>query len=156
MPATGVEEMPAPSPTVAAPPSSSWLGEAENTTDEEKKRKSDCEPMPYVFRYRGEDRANQSIERQLNLIQCERTGDGSWRLRKAPLLSNQLVELMQRSLQDLGYDSGPPDGLIGALTRGAIRRFQAQHGMSPDGLVTFILLDRLQQALLDPSQQKAN
>lgn len=110
----------------------------------------DCEPTPYVFRYEGEIGPSSRDALQVSLVRCEVVGDGSHRLVETPVLSNRLVELIQRGLQDLGFDPGRPDGLIGPITRGAIRRFQIDQGVEPDGLITFALLDRIQRALSDP------
>ncbi len=50
---------------------------------------------------------------------------------------------IQRDLATLGFDPGPVDGVLGQKTRGAIRRFQAEHNLSETGRVS----DRLEAAL---------
>ncbi len=40
---------------------------------------------------------------------------------------------LQQNLNDLGYPSGKPDGIVGSATRGALRAFQLDHGLIPDG-----------------------
>lgn len=72
--------------------------------------------------------------------------DGAPQWTEAPPLTNALVRLIQLNLNALGYDAGPNDGLIGPLTRGAIRRFQTAQGAVPTGAITFELLDRLRAA----------
>jgi hypothetical protein len=54
-----------------------------------------------------------------------------------PAKRNPLVTVreIQRALTELGYDPGPIDGLFGARTRAAIKRFQAEHGLVADGIV---------------------
>jgi hypothetical protein len=42
---------------------------------------------------------------------------------------------VQSILATLGYDPGPVDGKPGRQTRDAIRRFQADHRMTPDGRI---------------------
>lgn len=39
----------------------------------------------------------------------------------------------QQALTDLGYDPGPVDGVNGAMTTAAIKAFQRDHGLNPDG-----------------------
>ncbi len=39
----------------------------------------------------------------------------------------------QELLNELGYDSGPVDGIMGPMTRGALRRFQEENGLEPTG-----------------------
>lgn len=41
---------------------------------------------------------------------------------------------IQQRLQNLGIDTGKIDGIIGPITRGAIRRFQIKFGLPPDGI----------------------
>jgi peptidoglycan hydrolase-like protein with peptidoglycan-binding domain len=91
-----------------------------------------------VFRYAGE---------ALKLTRCELDSKGAARLRSAPVVSNRLVTLLQRSLQDLGFDPGKVDGLIGPRTRAAVRRLQESEGTRATGRITFDLLDRVQQRL---------
>ena len=44
-------------------------------------------------------------------------------------------KLIQRTLNDLGYNAGAVDGDIGKGTQRAIRKFQKQHGLEPTGIV---------------------
>lgn len=46
------------------------------------------------------------------------------------------VAEMQSNLARLGYDPGPVDGLFGPRTSAAIREFQQDHGLTPDGRLT--------------------
>jgi len=47
---------------------------------------------------------------------------------------SQLVRALQRRLAWAGYAPGPIDGRYGALTEQAVTRFQADHGLSVDGI----------------------
>ena len=49
-----------------------------------------------------------------------------------PLTRDDVVEI-QTTLNDLGYDSGEPDGVVGRQTRSAAREFQLQAGLVADG-----------------------
>ncbi|MBO6917692.1 MAG: SEL1-like repeat protein [Rhizobiaceae bacterium] len=51
---------------------------------------------------------------------------------------------IQAILNNNGFDTGRPDGIIGAKTTNAIKEFQASIGMKPDGQIT----DKLVQELL--------
>ena len=60
-------------------------------------------------------------------------------------LSRAQVEEMQSLLVDLGFDPGEPDGVVGSKTRDALRAFQRQAKMAPDGYPTPELLAGLRQ-----------
>ncbi|HPJ02125.1 MAG TPA: peptidoglycan-binding protein [Candidatus Limiplasma sp.] len=49
-------------------------------------------------------------------------------------MQNDTVKKMQQALKDLGYYSGVVDGQFGDGTASAVMLFQAQHGLSDDGL----------------------
>jgi peptidoglycan hydrolase-like protein with peptidoglycan-binding domain len=53
------------------------------------------------------------------------------------------VMAIQQALHDLGYAPGPVDGVAGAKTRSAIRRYQAVAGLPEDGETTPALLESL-------------
>ena len=63
----------------------------------------------------------------------------------APAASDQVREA-QRLLNSLGYDAGPADGRMGTRTRTAVRRFQADQGITVDGVVGPGTLARLRRA----------
>jgi peptidoglycan hydrolase-like protein with peptidoglycan-binding domain len=50
---------------------------------------------------------------------------------------------MQRLLAALGYDAGGSDGVIGPMTRTAIKAFQHKSLLPADGYPTMGLLERL-------------
>ncbi|WP_029009565.1 lytic murein transglycosylase [Azospirillum halopraeferens] len=68
-----------------------------------------------------------------------------WPRHEQPLTREEREEVQQR-LATLGFEPGPVDGLIGANTRNALRRFQATAGLVPDGFATKGLLERLRRA----------
>lgn len=43
------------------------------------------------------------------------------------------IELAQKTLNALGYDAGPVDGILGSATRSALREFQLANNMVADG-----------------------
>ncbi len=47
----------------------------------------------------------------------------------------ETVKAVQQALKDQGHLDGAVDGKIGPQTQGAIRAFQAQNGLSPDGFL---------------------
>lgn len=57
--------------------------------------------------------------------------------------SRQQLRRAQRALADAGYDPGPVDGVMGPRTRRAVRAWQRDHGLEPDGEVTPEFLQRL-------------
>ena len=56
------------------------------------------------------------------------------------------IQAMQRKLNELGYDAGSADGLMGTKTRSAIVAFQRDSGLSSDGRASVDLLAKLNSA----------
>jgi membrane-bound lytic murein transglycosylase B len=65
-----------------------------------------------------------------------------WPRDERALSAQERYELQQR-LETRGFNVGDPDGRLGAKTRAAIRDFQAQAGLLPDGYASADVLDRL-------------
>jgi membrane-bound lytic murein transglycosylase B len=61
----------------------------------------------------------------------------------APRLSRAQVVQLQSHLNDQGFDSGEPDGILGPATRNAISQYQLAEGMIADGFPDETLLARL-------------
>jgi len=59
-----------------------------------------------------------------------------------PLSREEAVQ-MQQILNRLGFDAGPEDGLPGSRTRSAVRAFQKEHSLPPDGYPSPALQKRL-------------
>lgn len=59
-------------------------------------------------------------------------------------LSRSQTRALQTALNQRGFDSGTPDGLMGPATREAVRRYQRSAGLVPDGYPTLELLQSLQ------------
>ncbi|CAN5235456.1 lytic murein transglycosylase [soil metagenome] len=66
----------------------------------------------------------------------------AWPRDLAALTRSQLLTL-QTALNQRGFASGTPDGLMGPATREGIRRYQRSVGLPADGYPTLELLDRL-------------
>ena len=60
-----------------------------------------------------------------------------------PFADPPTVMYVQRSLNVLGFDAGPVDGLAGKRTQTAIAKYQKKRGLSTDGKVSPRLLERL-------------
>ncbi len=63
-----------------------------------------------------------------------------------PATPRELATQVQQLLAKLGYDPGPADGMPGARTRDAIRKFEADRGLPVGGAVSPELLAALRQA----------
>lgn len=50
-----------------------------------------------------------------------------------PDLDRDSVRSVQRALEAKGFDSGSIDGIVGPLTRAAVRKFQGRYGMKATG-----------------------
>ena len=46
-----------------------------------------------------------------------------------------LIKAVQRKLIDKGYDPGHVDGINGPRTQKALKAYQLDHGLSPDGIL---------------------
>lgn len=66
-----------------------------------------------------------------------------------PRLRREQVIALQERLNEQGYDSGPADGMPGPMTRRAIRRFQQERGMIPDGYPSPTVLTELTPTVTD-------
>jgi hypothetical protein len=65
------------------------------------------------------------------------------------------VETAQKQLHRAGYDPGPVDGLIGPLTRGAIRAFQRANTLPVNGRLDKATRRALEAAADEPSAKSA-
>jgi lytic murein transglycosylase len=61
----------------------------------------------------------------------------------SPALSGEEIQLLQRRLEARGHDVGGVDGILGAMTRAAVRTEQERLGLPADSWPTRELLNRL-------------
>lgn len=54
--------------------------------------------------------------------------------KESPKYSNDMKRIQER-LNELGYDCGEADGIKGPQTEQAIKNFQSDNGLEPDGIV---------------------
>ncbi|MGQ7791545.1 lytic murein transglycosylase [Faunimonas sp. B44] len=78
---------------------------------------------------------------------ADRLGGGgpfvqSWPVTELPLAGTDREEL-QKLLAEAGYYDGPIDGLIGPRSIAAIRAYQSEAGLTPDGHAGAVLLEAL-------------
>lgn len=64
----------------------------------------------------------------------------------AQMLRYADIEIMQRLLTKIGFDTGGIDGRAGPMTKAAIRNFQKANKLAADGYPSFGLLERLRAA----------
>ncbi len=60
------------------------------------------------------------------------------------MLTQQQAKDMQAGLNQLGFNAGVVDGIIGRGTRGALQKFQAANGLTADGFPTVAMLTAVQ------------
>jgi peptidoglycan hydrolase-like protein with peptidoglycan-binding domain len=68
---------------------------------------------------------------------------------------NSRVEEIQQILKDAELEPGPVDGVMGAQTRSAIRKFQKEKGLKQTGKidsVTYLALNRKKEVAKEPSK----
>ncbi|MFM2485274.1 peptidoglycan-binding domain-containing protein [Celerinatantimonas yamalensis] len=70
--------------------------------------------------------------------------------------SHKMIKAVQADLKELGYKVGQIDGMIGAKTKAAIRKFQADHHQTSDGQITQKLKNTLQKVKATLSGQSSN
>ncbi len=61
-----------------------------------------------------------------------------------PSLSRDDINNIQTTLNNLGFDTGEPDGISGPKTREATRKYQKSNNLPIDGYVGYQLLQQLQ------------
>ncbi len=65
---------------------------------------------------------------------------------KEERMSREAIKEMQQLLNKIGYDSGDPDGKVGPMTRGALKKYQLATGFPADAYPTPAILASLRQA----------
>lgn len=60
------------------------------------------------------------------------------------LARNDVLEL-QTLLNQLGFDAGTPDGVLGSRTRAAVREYQLRNGLPADGYASYAFLTTLRE-----------
>ena len=94
----------------------------------------------YLVLYHAKEE-NSSTEKETEEPETERiTEDGT---EKPFEITQEVVRMVQESLNDQGYDCGRPDGLIGPQTGRAIRKFREDHNLSSSSEIDQELLDAL-------------
>jgi membrane-bound lytic murein transglycosylase B len=56
------------------------------------------------------------------------------------------MQVLQESLNALGFEVGEADGILGPATRKGIRGFQVQHKLVADGFPDKVLIDTVAEA----------
>ena len=69
----------------------------------------------------------------------------AWQGGEAGVLSTAQLKALQTALNELGFDTGSPDGLPGPRTQTALRRYQARHGLPADGYPSPGMLAHIEQ-----------
>jgi peptidoglycan hydrolase-like protein with peptidoglycan-binding domain len=72
----------------------------------------------------------------------------------ATTAKSDIIETIQRFLQQLGYNPGPIDGKMGEKTRIAIRAFQRDHNLQINGEASMSLVEALTQATLTQAKRQ--
>lgn len=105
------------------------------------------------FRYRS--RALESARRDVEPYRSQFQSEGRSRFVRSPSTGSMsaptpsrpapdaTVQAIQRKLNELGYEAGTADGLMGRGTRSAILAFQRDNGLVADGNATAALLQLL-------------
>lgn len=66
----------------------------------------------------------------------------AWPRNEMPLTRDERIA-MQTDLAKLGFEAGPPDGILGKQARAALRAYQRARGLVPDAFATVELLARM-------------
>ena len=115
---------------------------------------SRCSSFKYQTNNRGRNDLN-STQRDIEPFRSQLQSEGRSRFVRSPSTGtlsvpapsrpapDATVQAIQRKLNELGYDAGTADGLMGRGTRSAILAFQRDNGLVADGNPTAALLQRL-------------
>lgn len=71
-------------------------------------------------------------------------------------MSGSVVQSVQYMLQDTGYLSGSADGDFGPSTEAAVEQFQADHGLTADGVVGSQTMEALSEASGRPIPEESS
>ena len=118
------------------------------------------------FRYRSGalESARRDVEPYRNQLQSE----GRSRFARSPSTGSlstpapvrpapdATVQAIQRKLNELGYEAGTADGLMGSGTRAAIVAFQQDRGLTATGVADQTLLQQLKEVPRSSSERKNN
>lgn len=92
-----------------------------------------------IKRYNNATSYALAVSHLADRIRGAGTIEASWPRNDRPLSRTEKQELQSR-LTALGYDTQGIDGVIGPNSRAAVRRFQQDRGLVPDGYVSVTLL----------------
>ena len=81
-----------------------------------------------------------------NTLQGDYRTPGAWPKHDRMLSRQERIEL-QTLLNQLGFSSGNPDGIIGVNSRQAVRNFQQTQGLPADGYPNAALLENVRQSV---------
>jgi localization factor PodJL len=81
---------------------------------------------------------------EANEVQEQSAWAGSASASEAAPEGSSLVSRAQTLLNKLGYDVGPPDGLLGARTKTGVKLFQQRNGLAETGEITVPLVTKLE------------
>ncbi len=93
--------------------------------------------------------AGPAVVAQLSAEQIENAVSWAKRFRparSAGFADRATVTYVQHTLNGLGFDAGPVDGMPGPLTRTAVKSFQTKAGIAANGRISSKLVDRLRTA----------
>ena len=125
---------------------------------------SRCSSFKYQTNNRGRNDLNSS-QRDIEPFRSQLQSEGRSRFARSPSTGSlsapapsrpapdATVQAIQRKLNELGYDAGTADGLMGRGTRSAVIAFQQDRGLAATGEADQALLLQLQRA---PSRSTGN
>jgi hypothetical protein len=114
--------------------------------------RSAIEPYRGQLRTQGESRLARSAPSVANprpiVIDLDSPRSNDARKATSPPVPDATVKSIQRILNELGYEAGNADGLMGNATRTAIIAFQRDAGLVSDGLSSVPLLRKLERGAI--------
>lgn len=99
-----------------------------------------------ILKYNNSSSYALAIGLLSNALQGEYRAPAAWPKHERMLSRQERVEL-QTLLNQLGFDSGNPDGIIGIHSRQAVRSFQQWQSLPADGYPNAGLLEKVRQTI---------
>jgi hypothetical protein len=96
--------------------------------------------------------SRQGMGQGMGMQQGAMSQSGMTERMQTQMMNRETIRSVQRRLNQLGYQAGPEDGMMGPQTHRAISAYQNRMGMQPNGVLTPGMVDEM----MGPMGKSAN